>query len=232
MGRRTFAAELRQYLEDQKSWRTWAIAAQDGIIATAGILLGFAGAGASNATMIVAGAAATVTGMLSAGGAEWAEAAAERESQLSALAEERIEIEHDEGMRRSEIVEYYESKGLSHGLAIQVAEELRVRSPLKVALEAEHGILKLMSRAEVLYTGIGAALAYGVGASIPFAMTILLPLDVEVLLIVLTALLSLTLISVFGARAGNMNVQRTIARTLAVGVVTITVSYLIGETVL
>jgi VIT1/CCC1 family predicted Fe2+/Mn2+ transporter len=230
MARRTPLSELGEYLRDRRSWRAWSLAAQDGIIATAGILLGFAGAGAGDNTLLVAATAATVAGMLSAGGANWSEAAAEREGQLHALNEERTDIEEWQGhAAKSEVVEYYEQKGLDRGLAVRVVDQLMVRSPLKTALEYEHGILELTSRAEVLLTGICSSLAYALGAAIPFTMTFYLPVDIEAWVIFAAVLVSLTFVSIVGAHAGHMQVSRTIARTLVVGIVTIVVSYLVGE---
>jgi vacuolar iron transporter family protein len=229
MARKTLLFELRLYLQDRRSWRAWSLAAQDGIIATAGILLGFAGAGAGDATLLVAATAATVAGMLSAGGANWSQAAAERESQLSALEEERTDVEEWRGAARAEVIEHYRQKGLDRDLAIRVVDQLMVRSPLKAALETEHGVLGFTSRAEVHFTGIGSSLAYALGAAIPFAMTFYLPVEIEAWVIFLAVLLSLTLISIVGARAGGMNAPKTVLRTLVVGVLTISVSYLVGE---
>jgi VIT1/CCC1 family predicted Fe2+/Mn2+ transporter len=230
MARRTLLSELGEYLRDRRSWRAWSLAAQDGIIATAGILLGFAGAGAGDATLLVAATAATVAGMLSAGGANWSQAAAEREGQLHALYEERTDIdEWQQEAARSELVEYYEQKGLDHQLAAQVVDQLMIRSPLKTALEYEHGILEVTSRAEVLLTGVCASLAYALGAAIPFVMTFYLPVNIETWVIFLAVLVSLTAVSLVGAHAGHMNAPRTIVRTLIVGVITVTVSYLVGE---
>ena len=47
--------------------------------------------------------------------------------------------------------------------------------------------------------------------------------------IVFSVLLSLSVISIVGARAGHMDVSRTILRTLLVASVTIVVSYLVGQ---
>jgi VIT1/CCC1 family predicted Fe2+/Mn2+ transporter len=228
MGGRTLPGELGDYLADPQTRRTWALAAQDGIISTAGILLGFTGAGADQATLVVAGTAAIVAGMLTAGGAKWSETAAEREAQLRAIDEERLVIRQERGTVREELVANYEEKGLDTELAELVADELMIRSPLKAALESEHGILRLISRAEVVISGLGSALAYGLGAVVPFAIAYYLPVSIEVWVIVFSVLVSLSLISVVGARAGRMDVSRTILRTLIVGSVTIIVSYLVG----
>ena len=48
-------------------------------------------------------------------------------------------------------------------------------------------------------------------------------------MIALAVVITLTLTSVIGARAGYMDVRRTLMRSLAVGAVTITISYLVGQ---
>lgn len=229
MGRRTLGGEIGDYLAEPETRRTWALEAQDGIISTAGILLGFTGAGASEATLAVAGTAAIVAGMLTAGGAKWSEMAAEREAELSAIAEARRELEAQPEVERAELVAHYEEKGLAAGLAAEVADALMRRSPLKAALESEHGIVRLTSGAAVVISGLGSALAFGLGAAIPFAIAYYLPVNIELWVILFAVLVSLTLISVIGARAGRMNVRRTMIRTLLVASVTILVSYFVGE---
>src|SRR5690606_20448222 len=223
-------SEFGDYLQDRGSWRAWSLAAQDGIIATAGILLGFAGAGAGDRTLFVAATAATVAGMLSTGGANWSEAAAEREGQLAALDEERSDIaEWRQDDARAELVDYYEQKGLDRDLAAKVVDQLVVRSPLKAALEYEHGILELTSRAEVLLTGLFTAIAYALGAAVPLVMTFYLPVAIETWVVLGAVFVSLILTSIAGAVTGVMNVPKTIVRTLAVGARTVSVSYLVGD---
>lgn len=216
-------------LTDPKSLRTWSLAAKDGIIATAGILLGFTGAGASDTTLLMAATASTVVGMLGAGGAEWSAAAAEREAQLSALEEERFDFQIQPTVEFSEIVTYYEGKGLTPDLAIKVASQLIICAPLDAQLESEHGILRLMSRGDVIMSGIGSTIAYALGAAVPFALTFLLPVNIETWLIVAAVFVSLILVSVAGARAGRMDVRNTIRRTLIVGIGTIAISYFVGQ---
>lgn len=48
----------------------WAITANDGVIATAGLLEGFSGAGAGDQLLLLVATAATFAGGLSAGGAK------------------------------------------------------------------------------------------------------------------------------------------------------------------
>src|SRR5262249_59700942 len=82
----------------------WGVVAKEGITATAGILEGFAGAGGSHATLVTAATSATIAGMLSAGGSEWAEAAAEREAHLSAVEEETADRGRQPDVELAELV--------------------------------------------------------------------------------------------------------------------------------
>jgi VIT1/CCC1 family predicted Fe2+/Mn2+ transporter len=232
MARRTVSGDFSDYLGDAESRRGWALAAQDGIISTAGILLGFVAAGADEAVLLVAGKAAIVAGMLTAGGAKWSETAACREAELKAIADERAAHRTEGAGARAEeraaLVGHYCEKGLPEALAGEVADELLVRSRLKAALEREHGIVRLTSAADVVISGLGAALGYGLGAAVPLLIAWYVPLRIELGLVLASVLVSLVLISAVGARAGGMNVARTVLRTLVVAGVTIGVSWWVG----
>lgn len=96
-------------------FRSWTIDANDGIIATAGILEGFAGAGATHTTLLTPATATTIAGALGLGGATWAEEAAEREAQLELADEERADLAADAGAEVAELAAYYEQKEAHSG---------------------------------------------------------------------------------------------------------------------
>ena len=221
-GRPSWLARVRAAVTDPNSLRPWSVVANDGIIATAGILEGFAGAGASHATLVTAAISATIAGMLSAGGSEWAEAAAEREAHLTAVEEETTDRALQPDVELAELVAYYEAKGLSTELA---------RDALDAQLESAHGILEVKSRADVVRAGVGSAVAYALGAAIPLLITLTAPVTAEAWTILVAVLVSLTVTSIVGARTGRMNLRRTLTRTLVVGIWTMGVSYLVGKLV-
>ena len=230
-GRPGLLARLRAAVTDPDSLRTWSVVANDGIIATAGILEGVAGAGASHATLVTAATSATIAGMMCAGGSEWAEAAAEREAHLTAAEEEVADLARQPEVELAELVAYYEAKGLAAELAREVAGQLMERDALDAQLESEHGILENKSRGDVVRAGIGSTVAYALGAAVPLVITLTVRATAEAWAIFVAALLSLTLTSIVGARTGRMNVRRTLTRTLVVGVWTMGVSYLVGKLV-
>jgi VIT1/CCC1 family predicted Fe2+/Mn2+ transporter len=220
---------LRAAVSDRESLRSWTQNANDGIIATAGILEGFAGAGASDRTLITAATTATIVGMLGVGGSEWAEADAEREAHLAAAEEEAAEIVRQPEVEHAELVAYYEARGLTPRLAGEVADQLMAHDPVDAQLESEHGILEIMSRAETVRAGVGSAVAFFLGASIPLIITLVVPVAAEGWVILAAVLVSLIVTSVIGARTGDMKLSRVLARALTVGLGTLVVSYLAGS---
>ena len=222
---------LRAAIADRGLLRSWTVVANDGIVATAGILEGFAGAGASDRALITAATVATVAGMLAVGGAEWAGADAEREAQLTVAKEEAAQIARQPDVELAELVAYYEQKGLTPELAHAVADQLMAHDAIDAQLESEHGIFDVMSRAETIRAGIGSAVAYLLGAAIPLIMTLAVPVAVESPVILGTVVLSLIVTSSVGAWSGQTPLLRSLVRSLTVGLATLGLSYLIGRLV-
>jgi vacuolar iron transporter family protein len=67
--------------------------ANDGILTSAGICEGFAGAGVGSGVLIFAGFAGLVAGTLAMGAVEYSKLRAERDQQAGQLAEERVQLE-------------------------------------------------------------------------------------------------------------------------------------------
>lgn len=225
-------AAIRGTFRDRAMLRKWTIEANDGIIATAGLLLGFAGAGASNRVLLFTATAALIVGGLSVGGAEWAEEAAEREAQLALAEEEQREISTDPEAELEELTSYWEKKGLAPDLARRVAEQLTAFDALGAQLEAEHGFDEVMPRAMPIWVGLSAALASVVGALIPLLITYFAPVDIESWIILAAAVVALAITSLVSARTGRLSPRKMLGRTLVVGLITLLVSYVAGELLL
>lgn len=217
---------------DDSEARTWFAIANDGIIATAGILEGFSGAGAGDHVLLTAATTATIAGMLSVGGAEWAEACAERDAQLAVIEQERREIQDHPEAEFQELATYYRGKGLTPEVADEVARQLMERDPLTVQLETEYGISEVHSSATTIRAGVGAGLMYAVGALIPLLISVFFPSGMESLAIVAAVVISLMITSILSARLGRTHLARTLVRSVGVGLLTLAISYLVGLVVL
>lgn len=225
-------ADLRERLRDASAHRSWTIDANDGIIATAGLLFGFAGAGASNRVLLFTASAAAIAGGLSVAGASWAEQAAERDAQLLAAKRERDDLARDPNAELQELAHHWEERGLTPETAREVARQLHAHDALAAQLEWEYSFAEPVPATFPIWFGLGAGVAYVLGALVPLLITYFAPVDVEPWAILAAVTVTLVLSSLVASRTGQLIQRRMLARTLVVGVLTMAVSYAAGELLL
>lgn len=74
--------------------RAGVLGANDGIVSTAGIVMGVAGATVESGPILIAGVAALIAGSISMAGGEYASVSAQRDSEIAAVEKERSEGRH------------------------------------------------------------------------------------------------------------------------------------------
>lgn len=221
-----------EWARDSGTRRGWLIDANDGIIATAGVLQGFAGAGAGDRLLLFTATAATIAGGLSTGGAKWAEDASEREAQLLIARSEQSDLDRNPEAEITELTEHWVDRGLEPELARVVAEQMTEHDALAAQLESEYGFDSPMPAAVPLMSGLSTCLAFVVGALVPLLITYYAPVNIETWAILIAVIIALTLTSIVSARAAHLSVARTLGRSLTVGGLTLLASYVAGELLL
>jgi len=82
--------EQKRAFARRLNWlRAGVLGANDGIVSTAGIVMGVAGATVDSGPILIAGIAAMVAGSISMAGGEYASVSAQRDSEIAALRKER-----------------------------------------------------------------------------------------------------------------------------------------------
>lgn len=218
-----------RFLRQHFSPRTWIADANDGVIATAGLLEGFAGAGAGDRTLMIAALVMIAAGTFALGGAKWAEAAGELDAERRVIADERALLAQDPDSEVNELAAFWENKGLTPDVARRVAEQLSARDALAAQLEFEYGIDEPTPSWAPLLAGVRAAGAFAFGSLIPLLITVFVSAQIEAWVIVGAVVISLLVTSWLGARAGRTSLPRMITRTVAIGLATLAVSYLLGS---
>jgi len=197
--------------------RARVVDANDGIIATAGIVEGFAGAGATGKTIVIAAFFAMLAGGVSLAGAKYAEAAAELEAAQAVIDEERRQLEFSPQEELDELVALYEQKGLSAPLAQQVALELTAKDPLAAHVEAEHGLGLGLGQPSPLATAVPAGLAFAAGSGVPLVIVLVAPDAWRIPATFTAVLVSLAVTSVLMARTSRTSLARILTRSLVIG---------------
>lgn len=201
----------------------------DGIISTAGIVEGFAGAGLGGTAVLLAAASALVAGSIAMGGMRYAEVASEREVMKALLAEEERVLQLSPEEELEELTQLYRQKGLSDGLAAQVADELSAQDALSAHAEAEFGISLASFLMRPGIAALGAALAFMLGAALPLAIVWVTPLNLDGFITYAAVLVSLTISALVLTRIGRSNLWHNLRRSLVIGVLTMSTAWLAGH---
>ena len=128
-------------LNQKLNWlRAGVLGANDGIVSTAGLVVGVAGASAERGAIATAGLAGLVAGAVSMALGEYVSVSSQRDSEKAQLAKEARELRDDPEEELAELAGIYEAKGLSPATARTVAEELTAHDALAAHLDAELGI--------------------------------------------------------------------------------------------
>jgi len=201
--------------------------ASDGILTSAGICEGFAGAGVSSGALIFAGFAGLVAGTLAIGAVEYSKLRAERDQQLGQLAEERVALETAPDAELDELTQLYVSRGLSPGLARQVAIELTAHDALAAHAEAEYGITPA-TQTVPLRDALAVSAAFATGAMIPWLAMVLIPGPSRAAVTFVIVLLALALTGWVSARISHVRPARPIVRMACIGVLAMIITYAAG----
>lgn len=120
--------------------RAAVLGANDGVVSTAGIVVGVAGATGDRGALLTAGLAGLLAGSLSMAAGEYVSVSTQRDSEQAALATERRELQETPEAELAELTGLLEGKGLSREVAREAALQLTERDALRAHAEVELGI--------------------------------------------------------------------------------------------
>jgi VIT1/CCC1 family predicted Fe2+/Mn2+ transporter len=207
--------------------RAGVLGANDGIVSTAGIVMGVAGATSARAPIVVAGVAGLAAGALSMGAGEYVSVSTQRDSELALLDKERRELAEEPEEELEELADLYVAKGLSEDLALKVAQQLTEHDALGAHAEAELGI-DPEDISSPWTAAFASMLSFIVGALLPLLTITLVAAGARVWVTVSSVTVALALTGWSSARLGYGPSGRAVARNVLGGLFAMGVTYLIG----
>ena len=208
--------------------RAGVLGANDGIVSTAGLVMGVAGANPNNTGAIfIAGVAGLVAGSISMAGGEYTSVSAQRDSEIAMLNKERQELIDDPAKELRELIWFYEQKGLSLELATKVAAELTEKDALKAHAEAELGI-DSEQHVSPSQAALSSFVAFAGGSLLPLLAVTGPWVAYRIPVTVAAVIASLAVTGYVGAKIGGAKSAKAIIRNVIVSVATMGITYAIG----
>lgn len=215
-------------LAQRLNWlRAGVLGANDGIVSTAAVAVGVAGATDAVGPVFLAGAAALVGGAISMALGEYVSVSSQRDSEHALIAKETEELRTDPDAEFEELVGLYEKEGLSHETARTVAQELTEKDALRAHLSLELNI----DPDDVVspwHAALASAVAFTIGALLPLLTILLIPAPVRVAWTFVAVLVALAVTGYVAAWIGGAVRWRSMLRTVIGGALALAATFLVG----
>lgn len=208
--------------------RAMVLGANDGIISTACLILGVAAADATGHAILVAGTAGLVAGAASMAIGEYVSVSSQRDSEQADIKKEIWELENTPERELAELTGIFQSKGLSHQLAREVATELTKHDALSIHLAEELGISE-HTMARPIQAAVSSAGSFAVGAGIPLLASSLANDANRIWLTIVVVFISLLGLGAGSASFGGAHPARPVLRIMIGGGVAMAFTMAIGS---
>jgi VIT1/CCC1 family predicted Fe2+/Mn2+ transporter len=210
--------------------RAGVLGANDGIVSTAGLVVGVAGASTHRAPVLAAGVAGLVAGAVSMALGEYVSVSSQRDSERALMEKERRELAEDPEAELEELVDLYVAKGLKPDTARRVAVELSAHDPFSAHVDAELGI-NPDALNNPWQAALSSAISFTLGAALPLLAIVLPRPSVRVPITFAVVVLALVITGSVSATVGGSGRRRAVARVVIGGVLAMLVTYGVGRLV-
>ena len=210
--------------------RAAVLGANDGIVSTAGVVMGVAGATTDHTAILIAGVAALTAGALSMAAGEYVSVSTQRDSEKAMLALEAEELERMPETEQRELARMWREKGLSRETAERVAAELTESDALRAHAEIEFGI-DPDELTNPWHAAWASMVAFTVGGLIPLLIVAFTPEAARIAVTVGVVAFALGLAGWVSARLGISPRLPAIIRNVSGGLLAVGITYLIGAVV-
>ncbi|MEU6675155.1 VIT family protein [Streptomyces sp. NPDC046925] len=204
--------------------RAAVLGANDGIVSTAGIVVGVAGATDDRSALLTAGLAGLLAGSMSMAAGEYVSVSTQRDSEKAALALERRELREQPDAELTELTDLLADRGLSREVAREAAEQLTERDALRAHARVELGI-DPDELTNPWHAAWASFVAFTAGALLPLLAIVLPPADWRLWVTVVSVLAALALTGWSSARLGSAKARPAVLRNMGGGALAMAVTY-------
>lgn len=226
------AAEPWHRTDKSGSLRAAVFGASDGLVSNTALVMGFAGSGQAQGTVLLAGVAGLLAGAFSMAAGEYVSVASQKDIFRREIAMEAAELREKPLEEQRELELIYRAKGLDKDTARQAAE--RIMADPAVALDTlarEELGLDPGDLGSPVKVAASSFAAFAVGAVVPVIPYLITGGTAALLLAVIFASLALLLVGGVVGRLSGLGITRAALRQFAVGAGAAAVTFVLGSLV-
>ena len=228
-GRAHYQRHHELHRSERSGWlRAAVLGANDGILSTAGLVVGVASAQASRSAVLLAGFAGLVAGALSMAAGEYVSVSSQADTEHADREIEKRELAQDPHGERDELVNIYVGRGLDRDLAGKVADQLTAHDALGAHLRDELGLSDTL-RARPLQAALTSALTFASGAALALLAVGMAPAAHIAPVVAVGSLAALAVLGAVAARTGGAPIVSGAVRVLLWGTLAMAATAAIGR---
>jgi VIT1/CCC1 family predicted Fe2+/Mn2+ transporter len=222
------APESGRILSTLNWLRAGVLGANDGIVSTAAIIFGVAGASASHATVMLAGIASVAAGALSMAAGEYVSVSTQRDLEEAELNRQRADLASNPDRELGILTRLFEQRGVEPKLAAEVSRQMSDKDALAVHARAELGI-DPDNITNPWSAAAASMVSFIVGGAVPIGAMLLSPRAIEIWVAGAAVVIAMALTGAVSARLGRIPLLPSIVRNIAGGLIAMAVTYGVGN---
>ncbi|MGB2178005.1 MAG: VIT family protein [Hyphomonas sp.] len=208
--------------------RAAVLGANDGILSTAGLVIGVASAEASTGAILTAGLAGLVAGAMSMAAGEYVSVSSQADLEKADLEIERAALKSHPDAELEELTGIYINRGLTPETAREVARQLTEHDALEAHARDELGMSDAVA-ARPVQAAFSSAASFTIGAILPILAALFAPAGLITPVVAVVSLISLAILGALSARAGGASKLKAASRVVFWGVAAMLVTGVIGH---
>lgn len=220
--------EDKKFAERLNILRAGVLGANDGIISIAGVVIGVASATSNIWFILISALSAIFAGAFSMAGGEYVSVSTQKDTEEAAVAKEQALLDRSPESARESLYQTFLSQGDCETEAEVKVNQAFSKNPIKVLVEEKYGV-DMEEITNPWHAAVSSFLSFSLGSLPPTLAILLFPDPYRIPITAVVVALTLILTGYVSAKLGKAPVKQAMLRNLAVGLLTMLVTYVVGQ---
>ena len=220
--------EDKNFAERLNILRAGVLGANDGIISIAGVVIGVASATSNIWFILISALSAIFAGAFSMAGGEYVSVSTQKDTEEAAVAKEQALLDRSPESARESLYQTFLSQGDCETEAEVKVNQAFSKNPIKVLVQEKYGV-DMEEITNPWHAAVSSFLSFSVGSLPPTLAILLFPDPYRIPITAVVVALTLILTGYVSAKLGKAPVKQAMLRNLAVGLLTMLVTYVVGQ---